>query len=100
MLTTVYAQPWIARAWEQSILSLIDLDASGPYRVLDRLEDIAVETLVTWGREDPGARLASAEAAVARMPKAELVVFERCGHMMMFEHPERYNWTVRDFLRR
>ena len=100
VLTTVYAQPWIARAWEQSLLSMMDLEASRPYRILDRLEDIALETLVTWGREDQGAPVSSAEAAVARMPNAELVVFERCRHMMMFEHPELYNSTVSEFLRR
>lgn len=98
MLMTVYAQPWIARAWEQSILSMMDLDASGPYRILDRLEDVVTETLVTWGREDRGAPVSSAESAVARMPNAELVVFEQCRHMMMFEHPELYNDTVSEFL--
>ena len=96
--STVYAQPWIARAWEQSILSMMDLDASGPYRILDRLEDVVTETLVTWGREDRGAPVSSAESAVARMPNAELVVFEQCRHMMMFEHPELYNDTVSEFL--
>jgi pimeloyl-ACP methyl ester carboxylesterase len=35
-----------------------------------------------------------------RMPNAQLVVFDQCGHLPMIEHPERFNQTLRDFLRR
>ena len=100
MLTTVYAQPSVKKTRAQSFLSFMDLDASGPYRILNRLEDIKVDTLVTWGRDDKGAHLDTAEQAVARMPKAELVVFDNCAHMMMFEHPDLYNETIRSFLKR
>lgn len=99
-LVEVYAQPWIAPAWEKSILSFRDHDPSGPYRILHRLEDISTKTLVTWGREDRGAPLRTAEAAVARMPNAKLVVLEQCGHMMMLDNPELYNKTIREFLSR
>ena len=98
MLTTVYAQPWIARAWEQSILGMIDISAFGPYRVNNRIDEITAKTLIIWGRNDPGAAVSDAEIVVEKMPDGELLVFENCGHMIMFEHPERFNRTVRDFL--
>jgi pimeloyl-ACP methyl ester carboxylesterase len=58
-----------------------------------------VETLVVWGRQDPGAIHASAVEAVKHMPHARLVTFEECGHKPMFEYTALYNRTVRDFLR-
>ena len=98
MLTTAYAQPWLPTAWDKSLKSLMDLEASGPYRILDKLERIAIETLVVWGLNDKSALLEHAEQAVARMPNARLVTFDQCGHMMMCEHPERFNDTIRAFL--
>jgi len=99
MLMTCYGQPWLCSAWECSMRELMQIDAIRPYRVLDRLEKIAVETLVVWGREDPGAIYESAVEAVRRMPAATLKTIEKCGHMIMFEQSEQYNQVVRNFLR-
>ncbi|MGH7714361.1 MAG: alpha/beta fold hydrolase, partial [Vulcanimicrobiaceae bacterium] len=68
------------------------------FRVLERLEEFDVETLVVWGREDPGGVYESAVAAVKRMPNARLETFEHCGHMPMIEHPGEYNEALRAFL--
>ena len=98
VLVTSYAQPWLFNAWDQSMRSFIR-DATYPnYRVLHRLAEFDVETLVIWGRDDAGAPLASAEAGVNLMPRARLEVLDDCGHMVMFEHAARYNEIVRDFL--
>jgi pimeloyl-ACP methyl ester carboxylesterase len=77
---------------------MVDEEEFGRFRILDRLEEIRVETLVVWGRQDRGGVLASAEAAVRRMPRARLIAFDRCGHMPMAEHPAEYTAAVRDFL--
>jgi pimeloyl-ACP methyl ester carboxylesterase len=98
MLMTCYAQPWLAHAWEQSMRELMQIDAVRPHRILDRLEEIQVETMVVWGREDPGAVYQNAVDAVKRMPRATLVTIEKCGHMIMFERPDAYNTAVRNFL--
>ena len=98
MLTTAYAQPWLPTAWDESLRSFMDLETSGPYRILDKLERIEVETLVVWGLNDKGALLEHAEEAVKLMPNARLVTFDECAHMMMCEHPERFNETIREFL--
>ena len=99
VMATAYALPWQRKAWEQGIDGLLDLPACRPYRVKSRLEQLAVDTLVVWGREDPGAVYASAVEAVKRMPKARLLTLEKCGHKPMYEHPEQFNREVRAFLR-
>jgi pimeloyl-ACP methyl ester carboxylesterase len=99
MMATAYAQPWMRKAWEQGIDGLLDIEACRPYRVLHRLEKLEVDTLIVWGREDPGAVYASAVAAVKRMPRARLVTFEKCGHKPMYEHPDQFNREVRAFLK-
>lgn len=55
-------------------------------------------TLVFWGRQDPGGTLAAAQAAVARMPAARLVDYDRCGHYPMIEHAQDWNREVLGFL--
>jgi proline iminopeptidase len=72
----------------------------GDLEVEDRLGEIRHPVLVVSGRHD---RLTTPEAAgfmAARIPGAELVVFERSAHMAFIEEPEVYVATVRDFLRR
>ncbi|MBV8653265.1 MAG: alpha/beta hydrolase, partial [Alphaproteobacteria bacterium] len=95
-----FAQPWLPAAWEQSMRDLMDIEVGRPYRILHRLEEIEVETMVVWGRQDPGAVYQSAVDAVKRMPNARLETIENCGHMIMFEQPDEYNKIVRRFLAR
>jgi 2-hydroxy-6-oxonona-2,4-dienedioate hydrolase len=95
-----FAQPWLVAAWEQSMRDLMDIEVGRPYRILHRLEEIAVKTMVVWGRQDPGAVYQSAVDAVSRMPDAHLETIENCGHMIMFEQPDEYNKIVRKFLAR
>lgn len=98
LLSLCYAQPWAERCWEQTIDTMRDPVAFGPHRILERLEAIAAETLVVWGRDDKGGVYESAVSAVARMPRARLVAFDDCGHLPMLEQSKRYNRAVRDFL--
>lgn len=98
VMATAYAQPWMYEAWDRGLSGLLDLEASRPYTVRDRLERMDVETLVIWGRQDPGAIYEQAVLEVKRMPRARFVTFEECGHKPMFEHPGKYNDTVRAFL--
>ena len=59
-----------------------------PFRILERLEQLTLPTLVVWGRDDKGGSLDSATVAIQRMPNARLVTFDACGHYPMIEHPE------------
>jgi pimeloyl-ACP methyl ester carboxylesterase len=71
--------------------------ASGPKVVLDQ---IRVPTLAVWGAEDQVVSLASGRRAVARIPGAELVVIEQCGHLPMEEKPEELLGALLPFLER
>ncbi|MBS0336596.1 MAG: alpha/beta fold hydrolase [Proteobacteria bacterium] len=51
------------------------------------LASIRVPTLVAVGREDRITPLAQHEEMARRIPAADLVVFERCGHLVPLEAP-------------
>jgi 2-hydroxy-6-oxonona-2,4-dienedioate hydrolase len=99
VLSLCYAQPWAEGCWEQTISTMQDSAAFRAYRILERLESISAETLVVWGRDDKGGIYESAVAAVARMPRAKLIAFDKCGHLPMLEQSKAYNETVSHFLR-
>lgn len=98
VLPLCYAQSWSVGCWDETVDAMRTPARFRPFRILDRLEELDVPTLVVWGRDDKGGIYESAVAAVARMPRAELAVFESCAHLPMLEHPARYNALIRDFL--
>ncbi len=81
---------------ERRRLSL-DMDLNEPYRVLERLENINVDTLVIWGRDDPRGRIEHARTNITRFPSASLIEFDRCGHLPYLEQPARFNRLVSEF---
>jgi 2-hydroxy-6-oxonona-2,4-dienedioate hydrolase len=99
ILPLCYALPGAEESWEYSIQSMRDLPSFRRYRILDRLGEIKSDALVVWGRQDRGGNYESAVAAVAKMPRAKLVSFDRCGHMPMLEHPQDYKRIVAEFLK-
>jgi 3-oxoadipate enol-lactonase len=64
------------------------------------LEKISVPTLVMAGEEDTVYPPELAREMAKRIPGAELVMFERTGHLANLEEPERFNKVVFDFLSR
>jgi len=99
LLALAYAQPWIAAYWRETIAAMHDPDRFRRFRVLERLHEIEVDTLILWGRNDKGASYESAVTAVKRLPHARLVGIEACGHLPMLEQPAVVNETMIDFLR-
>lgn len=93
-----YTNPKMIESYEAAMKGMMDIPASRPYRILERLDQLKVDTLVCWGREDPRGVYASAVKAVAKMPKARLETFEKCGHLPFLEYPERWNGVLRTFL--
>lgn len=68
------------------------------YDFLDRLEVIAIPTLIVWGRQD---RIVPSKDALGyheRVADSQLVVMDRTGHMPMLERPVRFNATLEEFL--
>jgi 2-hydroxy-6-oxonona-2,4-dienedioate hydrolase len=65
-----------------------------------RLKEIKVPALVTWGRDDRFVPLDSGLRMIWALPDAELHVFSKCGHWAQWEHADKFNRLVIDFLKR
>lgn len=63
-----------------------------------RLGEINAETLVIWGRQDRFVPMDTGLRLVAGLPNSELHVFNRCGHWAQWEHADKFNRMVLDFL--
>ncbi|OXS15729.1 2-hydroxy-6-oxo-6-phenylhexa-2,4-dienoate hydrolase [Zobellella denitrificans] len=63
-----------------------------------RLGEITAETLVIWGRQDRFVPMDTGLRLVAGLPNAELHLFNRCGHWAQWEHADKFNRMVLDFL--
>jgi pimeloyl-ACP methyl ester carboxylesterase len=71
------------------------------YDIRDRLEEIGVPTLIVWGRNDRVVPVPAALSYEKRIgDNAELVIFDRCGHVPQIERPTRFNRVLEDFLER
>lgn len=70
------------------------------FDVEDSLESIAQPVLVLAGASDRVCPPEAAQHMAARIPGAELVIFEQSGHISYLEEPDRYIAVVRDFLHR
>jgi pimeloyl-ACP methyl ester carboxylesterase len=71
------------------------------YDIRHRLEEIAVPTLIVWGRNDRVVPVPAAFSYKKRIgDNAELVIFDECGHVPQIERPVRFNRVVEEFLTR
>jgi pimeloyl-ACP methyl ester carboxylesterase len=67
--------------------------------VASRLSEIAVPTLLVWGRNDLITPSDVAEEFRERIQSSELHFIDECGHAPMIEHPETFNLIMLRFLR-
>lgn len=81
-------------AYRDSTLAMIGFDRR------EALERIAVPTLVVSGSADRNAPAATMEKMAARIPGAEYVCVEGCGHLVMAERPDAFDGALRAFLAR
>jgi 2-hydroxy-6-oxonona-2,4-dienedioate hydrolase len=63
-----------------------------------RLGEIASPALVIWGRDDRFVPMDVGLRLVWGMQNAEMHVFSRCGHWAQWEHADKFNRMVLDFL--
>lgn len=63
-----------------------------------RLGEITAQTLVIWGRDDRFVPMDVGLRMLWGMPNAELHIFNRCGHWAQWEHADKFNRMVLDFL--
>jgi proline iminopeptidase len=84
--------------YEPEILRHFAATGYGGIEVRDRLGEVASPVLVLAGRHDRTCGVDAATAIAAGIPGAELVVFERSGHMAFVEEQEAWLGAVRRFL--
>jgi len=65
---------------------------------LTDLHRIRHRTMVIWGKQDRVLPLTHAYVAKEHIADSRLHLFDRCGHMPNFEHPEEFNRVVLEFL--
>jgi 2-hydroxy-6-oxonona-2,4-dienedioate hydrolase len=65
-----------------------------------RLGEVAAPTLVIWGRDDRFVPVEVGMRLVAGLKEADLYVFSRCGHWAQWEHADKFNRLVTEFLAR
>ncbi len=69
------------------------------WSAVDRLPGVDVPTLVMAGRHDAFTSWPQADRIAARLPNAEVVVFERSGHFPWLEEPDTFFETTTAWLR-
>ena len=78
------------------------LKAAAPYAMkdntLERIPELKSEMLMIWGRQDRFVPMDTGLRLVAGLPNSELHVFNRCGHWAQWEHADKFNRMVLDFL--
>jgi pimeloyl-ACP methyl ester carboxylesterase len=74
------------------------VSASMHHDTRDRLDQIKAPTLVLVGSQDLLLSVDRSKELAEKIPAAELQVLEGAGHFMCFEHADRFNQAVLDFL--
>jgi pimeloyl-ACP methyl ester carboxylesterase len=105
--------PWVTRPFFDSVQrpsvrtfyldavdGMADIEAARPYRVVDRLHELRIPVLVTWGRFDPMGTPDDATRIAAKFAGAELVLFDRSAHVPYIEEPDAFTAAVGSFLHR
>jgi proline iminopeptidase len=82
------------------VLRKLSAEGYGGIEVEDRLGEVATPVLVLTGRHDRTCVVEAAEAMAAKIPGAQLRIFEDSGHMTFVEEPARYLDEVSAFLDR
>ena len=80
-----------AAVWRELFAELLRYDDTA------ELHHIQVPTLLIWGDADPIVERSMQEQLVARIPDAQLIVHEGCGHTPRWEDPARFASNVTAF---
>lgn len=71
-----------------------------PNEILPRVAEIKIPVLVLLGNQDKIVPSSEIKANVEKRTTWEIDSFERCGHMIQFEHPDKVNERVLLFARK
>lgn len=101
----VYYQRSLLPGAKEALLSIVraSVDVRG-FReslvrpIVDSLRTITTPTLIIWGKEDRVVPVSQAQVAKDKIPNAEILIFEQCGHTPQMECPDKFNAAVLEFL--
>jgi 2-hydroxy-6-oxonona-2,4-dienedioate hydrolase len=75
-----------------------EMTGKGMQDLTPRLAQVQAPTLITWGRDDRFVPLDNGLKLLWGLANAELHVFSKCGHWAQWEHADKFNRRVLDFL--
>ncbi|MDP8973966.1 MAG: alpha/beta fold hydrolase [Actinomycetota bacterium] len=87
-------QAW--RSWQENEIRREGLRTN----FVERLQELAVPTLILHGAEDRYVPVSWAQRAHTLIENSELHVFPRCGHWLTLERPVEFNRVVLEFVAR
>jgi pimeloyl-ACP methyl ester carboxylesterase len=98
LMAEAYTQP----GYKDHILGMAESMLLAPEDELlwDSLPTIKAPVLIVWGRQDRTISVQHAYRAAQRIPTAEIVIYDKCGHLPMYEKPVDFNRDLSDFLAR
>jgi len=65
----------------------------------ENLKNIYNETLIIWGDKDISYNFEQVETLNKNIPNSDLIIFKGCSHNVHLEEPEKFNDTVKNFLK-
>ena len=69
------------------------------WRGYENLKDIHNKTLIVWGDKDISYNFEQVETLNKNIPNSDLIIFKGCSHNVHLEEPEKFNNTIRNFLK-
>ena len=99
MQLTHYANPDCVAFYLTGNRNRVDAEGAIGHRILDRLEEIDIPTLVITGKQDPGTDWQHTAVETKRIAGARSVLIDHCGHLPYLEQPDEFNHVVTEFLR-
>jgi pyruvate dehydrogenase E2 component (dihydrolipoamide acetyltransferase) len=98
LMAEAYTQP----GYKDHILGMAESMLLAPEEELlwNALPGIKPAVLIVWGRQDRTISVQHAYRAAQRIPSAEVVIYDRCGHLPMYEKAEEFNSDLAAFLAR
>jgi len=94
-----YTAPLRSRAGRRALLRTLRQTTLDDLRVLlGRCRELAVPTVLLWGRQDRIVPLAAGERLQAAIPGARLIVLDRCGHIPQEEFADGTLAVLREVL--
>jgi pimeloyl-ACP methyl ester carboxylesterase len=99
--TDIMAEAYTQPGYKDHILRMAETMLVANDGVLwDGVARLQMPVLVVWGRQDTTLPVQHAYRAAHRIPGSEVVIYDRCGHLPMYEKADDFNRDLIDFLGR